>query len=172
MYQKRLLKNEKIKGRINIKDYIEKIIRNNVLIERGAIDKKQDVVIEKDLYSSQVNYLLNNAREENNKAISKYNVANYYFQLAKQFNRIAIERSISRNNLWNITKKNMIIKDQNITTQRLYKYIFRGEIIPSPEFVENSLNNNDDLISYLSIIYLDEIIKPELEESYRKLKEL
>ena len=92
--------------------------------------------------------------------------------MAKQYNSIALKRKITRNELWNIIKKNNILKDQNISMQRLYKYIFRGEIIPSAKFVEKSLTTNDDLISYLSIIYLDEIIEPELEEAYKKIKKL
>ena len=170
-YQKELLKNERITGKENIKNYLEKIIRNNILIETGKIDKKQDIVTEKDLYSTQINYLLNSGEETNEKKINKYIVANYYFELAKNFNNIALERGISRNKLWNIVKKNILIKEYNMTKQRIYKNIFRGQMIPSPQFVKNILYNNNDLPSFLSIIYLDEQIKPELKESYEKIIE-
>ena len=67
-------------------------------------------------------------------------------------------------------RKNIILKNYNKTDRRLYKSIFRGEIIPSPRFVYKTLQKNDDLPTYLSIIYLDEEITPELQEAYRKIK--
>tara|TARA_Y100000766_G_C18757386_1_gene531617 strand:- start:143 stop:670 length:528 start_codon:yes stop_codon:yes gene_type:complete len=169
--QKKILANEKINEKKHIKHHLEKIISSEILKQKGILNNKKDVLIEKTLYNTQVNYLLDCSDDTHYKAINKYNIANYYFLLAKQYNRIALNRKISRNKLWNIIKKNIIIKDYNNTQQRLYKYIFRGEIIPSIKFVENSLNTNDDLISYLSIIYLDEIITPELGEAYQKLKD-
>ena len=170
-YQKELLNNERIIGKTNIKNYLEKIIRNNILIEMGMIDKKKDVIVEKDLYSTQINFLLNSDDEANERNINKYVVATYYFELAKNFNKIALERKISRNKLWKIVKKNILIKEYNKTKLRIYKNIFRGQIIPSPQFVKNILKNNNDLPSFLSIIYLDEQIKPELKESYEKIIE-
>mgnify|MGYP001196377998 CR=1 FL=1 len=168
--QKKLLVNEKINGKTNIKHHLEKIIYSEILIEKGILNDKKDVLTEKDLYNNQVKYLLDNRDDTQDKAINKYNIANFYFLLAKQYNSIALKRKISRNELWNIIKKNIILKNHNMSTQRLYKYIFLGEIIPSAKFVEKSLTTNDDLISYLSIIYLDEIIEPELEEAYKKIK--
>ncbi len=168
-YQKYLLNNEQIYGKENLKNHLEKIIRNKILIEIGFIDKKKDVLIEESLNYTQINYLLNSRDESHKKNINKYNVANYYFQLAKEFNRIALARNISRNELWKIINKNIIIKEYNNTKQRFYKFIFRGEIIPSTKFVENTLINNEDLPSYLSIIYLDEKVTAELEEAYQKL---
>lgn len=168
--QQKILANEKINGKTNITHYLEKIICRKILIEKGILNDKKDILIEKDLYNTQVKYLLDSRDDTQDKDINKYNIANYYFILAKEYNRIAIERKITRNELWSLTKKNIIIKHKNMSEQRLYKYIFRGEIIPSPKFVKKILNNNDDLISYLSIIYLDEIIRPELEEAYKKLK--
>ena len=168
--QKRLLANERINGKKNIKHHLEKLICSEILIQKGILNNNKDYLIEKDLYNTQVNYLLDCRDDTHDKAINKYNIANYYFILAKEYNRIALNRKISRNKLWNIIKKNIIIRDYNITKQRIFKYIFRGEIIPSLKFVEHSLNTNNDLISYLSIIYLDETITPELGEAYQKLK--
>ena len=76
-------------------------------------------------------------------------------ELVKQFNKIAKKRKISRNNLCNIIKQNIIFKNLNKSQLRLYKYIFRGEIIPSPKFVHNSFKEHDDLPSYLALVYLD-----------------
>ena len=135
------------------------------------IGKKKDVVVEKNLYSTQINYLLNNGDEANERNINKYVVANYYFELAKKFNKIALERRISRNELWKIVKKNILIKEYNKTNLRIYKNIFRGQIIPSPQFVKSTLNKDDDLPSYLSIIYLDEEITPKFKEAYENIIE-
>ena len=136
----------------------------------GGVDNKKDVLLEKNLYYTQVNYLLDIRNEDNEKAINKYNVANYYFELAKLFNRIALERKISRNKLWNIIKKNIVMKYYNKTKLRCYKYIFRGELIPSPKIIDKILTYSDDLPSYLSIVYLDESMTIEFKEAYKKLK--
>ena len=137
----------------------------------GMIGKKKDVVVEKHLYSNQINYLLNSGNEANERNINKYVVANYYSELAKKFNKIALERRISRNELWKIVKKNILLKEYNNSNLRIYKYIFRGEIIPSPQFVKNTLKKNDDLPSYLSIVYLDETITSEFKEAYENIIE-
>ena len=76
---------------------------------------------------------------------------------------------ISRNKLWSIIKKDIIFKDYNKTILRFYKYIFRGEIIPTPKFVNNILTRNDDLPTYLGIIYLDKTISPKCKEAYEIL---
>ena len=167
--QKKLLTNENIDGKTNIQHHFEKIISNKILIEKGILDDKKDILVEKDLYNTQVNYLLNSRNESKERTINKYNVANYYFELAKLFNRIALERKISRNKLWHIIKKNIIVRDFNNTKLRFYKYIFRGELIPSPKYIEKTLTDNDDLPCYLSIIYLDESITPELDEAYANI---
>ena len=80
-------------------------MRNKILIEKGIINNKKDIILEKDLHYTQINYILNNIDDGNLKTINKYDVANYYFQLAKQFNSIALERKLSRYELWNIIKK-------------------------------------------------------------------
>ena len=135
------------------------------------IDKKKDVIVEKELYSTQINFLLNSDDETNERNINKYVVANYYFELAKKFNKIAIERKISRNKLWMLVKKNILIKEYNKTKLRIYKNIFRGQIIPSPKFIKKTFKKNGDLPSYLSIIYLDEVITPEFKEAYENIIE-
>ena len=168
--QKKLLRNEKITGKTNIKNHFEKIICSQILIEKGILNHKKDILIEKNLYNTQVNYLLDNRDDRIDKVINKYDIAHYYFLLAKQYNWIALKRKISRNALWNLVRQNIIIKGQKKSYQRLYKYIFRGEIIPSSKFLVKTLANNDDLPSYLSIIYLDEAIIPELEQAYKKIK--
>mgnify|MGYP001254566771 CR=1 FL=1 len=167
--QKKLLRLKPINGNNNTK-YIEKILFKHLLIENGIVDKKEDYLLEKDLNNTLIEYLLNNSSYSYGEAINKYNVSNYYTELAKQFNNIAIKRAISRNNLWEIIKKNIIFKNSNKTELRIYKYIFRGEIIPSPKYVYKTLNENEDLPSYLSIIYLDELISPELEIAYEKIR--
>ena len=166
-----LLKNERIYGKTNIKQHLEKIIRNEILIEKGFIGNKKDILKEKDLHKIQVKYLLDCRNESDKKKINKYNVANYYFNLAETFNRIAIHRKISRNELWKMIKKNTIIKDYNKTQKRIYKYIFRGELIPSPKTVERNLKDKDDLTSYLCIIYLNDNISYKLKEAYSLLIE-
>ena len=40
-----------------------------------------------------------------------------------------------------------------------------------PQFFKNILNKNDDLPSFLSIIYLDEAITPEYIEAYENIIE-
>ncbi|MBW3041847.1 hypothetical protein [Prochlorococcus marinus] len=124
---------------------------------------------EQDLQKTQVEYLLNTTSNITEKNIDKYKVANYYYFIAKLFNQIAEKRNINRNQLWQIVKNNILFKTFNKTTIRIYKYIFRGELIPSPEFVKNLLEKYDDLPTYLAIVYLDEEITPELNKSYELL---
>ena len=168
--QKKLLRLKLNKENNDLNEYIEKIIFNHLLIENGIVDRKEDYLLEKDLNNTLIEYILKNSSDNYGESINKYNVSNYYTELAKQFNNIAIKRAISRNNLWEIIKKNIIFKNSNKTELRIYKYIFRGEIIPSPKYVYKTINKNDDLPSYLSIIYLDELISPQLEIAYEKIK--
>ena len=149
---------------------MEKIILKHLLIENGAVDGKEDYLLEKDIYNTVIEYTLNTSSDSYGEGINKYNVAFYYTELAKQFNLIAVKRKISRNNLWKMIKENIIFKNSNKTKLRIYKYIFRGEIIPSPRYVYKTLQNNDDLPTYLSIVYLDEGITPELNMAYKKFK--
>ena len=81
--QKKLLTNEQINGKINIKHHLEKIIANKILIENGILDEKRDVLIEEDLNYTQIKYLLDTRDETYDKAINKYNVVNYYFLLGQ-----------------------------------------------------------------------------------------
>ena len=130
---------------------------------------EKDSITEEFLYEKQIKYILETKSTGIKKNINKYTVSNYYYQLAKRFNEIALERNISRNELWQIVKNNILIKNMQKTELRVYKYIFRGEIIPSPMYVYNALNKYDDLPSYLSIVYLDSIITPELKEAYNHI---
>ena len=84
--QKKLLANEKINGKKNIKHHLEKIIFSEILIQKGILINKKDILIEKDLYNTQVNYLLDCRDGTHDKAVNKYNIANYYFLLAKKYN--------------------------------------------------------------------------------------
>ena len=154
----------------SLKEYIEKIIFNHLLIENGNLDGKKDYLLEKDINNTYIEYILNTSLHSYGDSLNKYNVAYYYAEIAKMFNKIAIKRKISRNELWKIIRENIIFKNCNKTEHRIYKNIFRGEIIPSPGYVYKTLQNNEDLPTYLSIIYLDEVITPELEEAYRKIK--
>ena len=168
--QKILLRLKLIEGNNNLKEYIEKIMFNHLLIEKGSVNEQQDYLIEKNLNNTFIEYILSTNSESYDSEINKYKVGNYYTQLARHFNRIAVQRKISRNNLWKMVKENIIFKHSNKTELRLYKYIFRGEIIPSPRYVLKILQRNEDLPTYLSIIYLDEEITPELKEAYENLK--
>ena len=168
--QKKLLKSKLNKENSNHNEYIEEIIFNHLLIENGTIDKKEDYLLEKDLNYTHIEYTLNTSSDSYGEAIDKYNVSNYYTELARHFNRIAIKREITRNELWKSITKNIIFKNSNKTELRLYKYIFRGEIIPSPRYVYKTIKIREDLPSYLSIIYLDESISPELEIAYNRIK--
>ena len=154
----------------SLKEYIEKIIFNHLLIESGTFNRKEDYLLEKDINNTCIEYILNTSSDSYAEAINKFNVSYYYVELAKQFNKIAIKREISRNELWKIIKKNIIFRNSNNTELRIYKYIFRGEIIPSPRYVYKTLQKNDDLPTYLSIVYLDEAITPELNMAYKKFK--
>ena len=160
LYQRELLKTEQIHGRLNIKNHLENVMNKHILIETGLVNGQKDYLVEEDLNYNLIEYILNTSSVSYGKAINKYNVSNYYAQLSRYFSEIAKARKISRNNLWHIIKGNIIIKNYNTTYQRLYKNIFRGEIIPSPKFVYNLLQENDDLPSYLSLVYLDEVIVP------------
>ena len=146
------------------------MIFNHLLIENGIMNGKEDYLLDKDLNDTLIEYIFNTSSNCYGEAINKYNVSNYYTELAKQFNNIAIKRAISRNNLWRLILKNIIFKNLNNTELRIYKYIFRGEIIPSPKYVYKTINKNEDLPSYLSIIYLDELISPKLEIAYEKIR--
>ena len=168
--QKKLLRLKLDKENENLKEYIEKIIFNHLLIENGILNEQKDYLIEKDLNNTLIKYILNTNSNSYGEAINKYNVSNYYTELAKHFNSIAIKSKISRNKLWEMIKKNIIFKNSNKTELRLYKYIFRGEIIPSARYVYKTLNKNEDLPSYLSIVYLDQSISPELEIAYEKIR--
>ena len=168
--QKKLLRFKLDKENNNLNEYIEEIIFKHLLIENGIADRKEDYLLEKDLNKTLIEYLLNNSSDSYGKTINKYTVSNYYSELAKQFNSIAIKKLISRNKLWRIIKKNIIFKNSNKTELRIYKYIFRGEIIPSPKYVYKIMNENEDLPSYLSIIYLDESISPQLKIAYEEIR--
>ena len=158
------------KRNINLKEYIEEIIFNHLLIENGTLDGKNDYLIEEDINKTFIEYILNTSSVSYGEALNKYNVSYYYVELAKRFNKIAIKRKINRNELWKVIRENILFRNSNKTDHRLYKYIFRGEIIPSPRYVYKTLQKNEDLPTYLSIIYLDEEITPELENAYRKIK--
>ena len=158
------------KRNINLKEYIEEIIFNHLLIENGTLDGKNDYLIEEDINNTFIEYILNTSSVSYGEALNKYNVSYYYVELAKRFNKIAIKRKINRNELWKVIRENILFRNSNKTDHRLYKYIFRGEIIPSPRYVYKTLQKNEDLPTYLSIIYLDEEITPELENAYRKIK--
>ncbi len=168
--QKELLKLKLTNENNSFKKYIKAIILSHIIIEKGIGNGKKDYLLEKDLINLLIEYLLNTNSDNDGEEINKYNVGKYYALLAKQFNKIAIKRKISRNNLWNRVKKNILFESGNKTELRLYKYIFRGEIIPSPQYVYKSLKEKEDLPSYISLIYLDEEISPELKEAYYKLK--
>tara|TARA_B100001250_G_scaffold408914_1_gene432201 strand:+ start:421 stop:984 length:564 start_codon:yes stop_codon:yes gene_type:complete len=167
--QKGLLRRELIHKGIDAKEYLIETLQNHILIEKGAYRNKQDYILEKNLYKKQIEYLLTNNSNKKISTISKYDVANYYFQLAKQFNKIAQNRDMSRNDLWKITKNNCILKGASKTYLRIYKYIFRGELIPSPNYVAKTLQKNSDLPSYLSIVYLGEMIDPNLNYAHEKI---
>ncbi len=169
-YQKNLLRLKVDNENNNLKKYIEQIIFNHLLVEKGFVNRKEDYLLESDINKTLIEYTLNTSSDSYGETLNKYNVSNYYAQLAKQFNRIAIKRKIYRNKLWKIIKNNIIFKNSNKTELRLYKHIFRGEIIPSPRYVYRIMNENDDLPSYLSLIYLDEKISPELEIAYDKIR--
>ena len=154
---------------INLKEYIEEIIFNHLLIENGNVNEQQDHLIEKNLNNTFIEYILSTNSESKDSKINKYHVGNYYTELARQFNRIAVQRKISRNNLWKMIKENIIFKNSNKTELRLYKYIFRGEIIPSPRYVYKTLLKHEYLPSYISIAYLGEVIEPELKSAYEKI---
>ena len=149
--------------------YIERIIFNHLLIEKGIVKEQKDNLIEKNLNEAFIQYILNTKSDNYDDNINKYSVGNYYIELAKQYNRIAIKRKISRNELWTIIKKNIIFKNSSKTKLRIYKYFLRGEIIPSPRYVYKILQKHEDLPSYLSIIYLDEEITPELKVAYKRI---
>ena len=169
MDQKNLLLCESKNNKNKIKDYIEKIIFNHIVVEKGKYKNKTDILIKNDLYRNQVDYILSSDSRKSNDKINKYSIANYYYLLAKRFNDIAFSKRITRNELWKLVKINCIFKDQNETNLRIYKYIFRGEVIPSIKFVKKQIDKYDDLPCYMSIIYLDEVIVPELKESYEVL---
>ena len=160
------LTNEKI----SYQKYIERIMLKHLLIEKGIVNEQKDNLTDKGLNETFVEYILSTNSESYDVNIDKYNVGNYYMELAKQYNKIAVKKKISRNDLWKMIRKNIILKNTSKTEHRLYKYIFRGEIIPSPRYVYKTLQKNDELPTYLSIIYLDEEITPELEKAYRKIK--
>ena len=155
--------------RINYQRHIERIIFKHLLIEKGIVNEQKDYLLEKNLNRTFIEYILNTNSENYNLHIDKYNLGYYYTELARNFNRIALKRSISRNELWKVVKQNILFKKYNRTELRIYKYILRGEIIPSPKFVYNKLKDNDDLPSYLCLVYLDEQISPELKEIYEKI---
>lgn len=170
-YQKKLIDRDQINKNNSLTDYINRIIYNHILIEKGYINDRNDDLLEKDLYNNQINYILNSKLEEieKNENIYKYNIANYYYQLAKQFNKIAKERKITRNELWKIVRNSIQFKDSNQTELRIYKLIFRGELIPSPKYVFKKLHGNDELPSYKSIIFLNRTISSELKKAYESL---
>ena len=168
--QKKLLRLKLDKDNGNLNEFIEKIVFNHLLIESGTFNRKEDYLLEKDINNTCIQYILNTNSDSYAEAINKFYVSNYYVELAKQFNKIAIKRKIYRNDLWKIIKKNIIFKNSNNTELRIYKYIFRGEIIPSPRYVYQTLQRSDDLPTYLSIVYLDEAITPELNMAYKKFK--
>ena len=152
-----------------IKNHLEKTIRNKILIEKGILDNKKDILIEKDLIKTQVNYILSTKSKVYNKTICKYNLANYYYLLARRFNSIALQRKVSRNTLWLNVKENILFKSFSKTELRCYNLFLRGEIIPCPRLVVNVINKYEELPTYMSIIYLDEHISPELNDAYKKL---
>ncbi|ABM75438.1 Hypothetical protein NATL1_08801 [Prochlorococcus marinus str. NATL1A] len=167
--QKKLLRLKLNKNNENLNEYMKKIIFNHLLIENGTVERKEDYLLDKDINNTFIEYILNTSSERFGE-LDKYNVSYYYTELAKRFNRIALKRKISRNNLWNMIKENIIFKKSNKTELRIYKYIFRGELIPSPRYVQKRLERDEDLPTYLSIIYLDEAITPKLDIAYKKLK--
>ena len=167
--QKSLIKIKLTNESNSYQKYIEKIIFNHLLIEKGIVNDEKDYLKEKELDKTFISYILNTNSDTYGNEINKYSVGNYYMELAKQFNSIALKRKISRNELWKIINKNIIFKNYNKTEHRLYKYIFRGELIPSPRYVHKIFQKNEDLPTYLSIIYLDEQIKAELREAYEKI---
>ena len=155
---------------ISYQKYIERIMYKHLLIEKGIVNEQKDNLTAKNLNETFVHYILSTNSGSYDENINKYSVGNYYMELSKQYNKIAIKKNISRNDLWKMIRKNIILKNTSKTEHRLYKYIFRGEIIPSPRYVYKTLQKNDDLTTYLSIFYLDEAITPELNMAYKKLK--
>ena len=114
---------------------------------------------------------INSQTRENNEII-KYIISKYYYELAKLFEEIANKRKISKSNLWEQVKRNMILRGLTNVEQRTYKNIFSGRTIPIGKHIGEILLKYDDLPSYLSIIYLDENISPEMEKAYSNLMSL
>ena len=168
--QKNLLKIKLTNESNSYQKYIEKIIFNHLLIEKGFVNEQKDDLVNKILNNTFTEYILKTKSESYDDNINKYSVGNYYMELAKRFNTIARKREITRNKLWKITKENIIFKNFNNTNLRLYKFIFRGEIIPSPRYVFKTFEKHEELPTYLSIIYLDEEITPELKKAYENIK--
>ena len=114
---------------------------------------------------------INSQTRENNE-ISKYIISKYYYELAKLFEEIANKRKISKSELWEHVKGNIILRGLTNVEQRTYKNIFIGRNIPMGKDIGKILLKYDDLPSYLSIIYLDENISPEMEKAYSNLMSL
>ncbi len=148
---------------------MKEVLRKHILIEKGSLLNEYDYLSKSDILVKQFHYILDTPDNSGNNRINKYNIANYYYYLACTFNEIAIKRKISRNQLWQLVKRNEFFKKIDKTSLRTYKYIFRGEVIPSPKFVKNSLLKYEELPTYIGIIYLDECIIPELKNAYNLL---
>ena len=158
-------------GNTVLQDHIESLLKEHIIESKGKYRNSIDRISYTDLYQLQFEYKRISKDKELKNKININTVADYYLNLAKEYNRIAIKRKISRAELWNLVKKNILLKNFNNTKLRIYKYITRGEIIPSPKFVINEIEIFNDLPCYLSIIYLDEIINPDLKISYTRLVE-
>ena len=160
-----LIRGELINTPKDLANYLEKILINHVLTEKSEFRNKSDYLSDKDLQKQQVEYILykNYETEENGKY--KYFIFNYYQNLAKHFNTIAIERSISRNSLWHLLKENKLFRTYNKTKLRIYKHIYRGELIPSISNIRNSILNSE-LISFTGIRNLSKEIDIELNNSH------
>ena len=124
--QKELLKKEMLDRETNVKEYIENILYNHILNEKGSYKNKKDYLSEEQQDKLQIEYILKSSSKEKTGQINKYNVSNYYYILAKHYNQIAKERKLCRNKLWEEIKKNILFKEFNTTELRLYKYIYRG----------------------------------------------
>ena len=168
--QKHLLKGKIFSKKYNYTEYIKMIFKSHVIEAKGKYKDYKDCIVERDLYKKQIEYILKTTDEIDEDCINKFNIANYYFNLAKTFNNVANDRKLKRNELWEIVKKNIICTSFNKTELRIHKYMLRGDIIPSPKYVNKMLNNYDELPTYLSITYLDEIVPGELTYAYERLK--
>tara|TARA_Y100000766_G_C18743840_1_gene525005 strand:- start:330 stop:899 length:570 start_codon:yes stop_codon:yes gene_type:complete len=169
--QIKLLKNELRYDKAEIESFVEKVLSKHILFEKGKFKDMNDYIIEEDLQKIHIEYILNKNNSFKYKNIDKYNISNYYYNLAQEFNDIASKRKLNRKELWNNIKENLKLEKFNKSELRLYKYIFRGEVVSSPKYVYNSFQRFGDLRCYRTIIKIVETQNKKLTNSYKKLYE-